>query len=48
MGDVSKEREELKKAYPKSRIWAEKVNKMSEAQVIAVYSRLKSVRKLGK
>jgi hypothetical protein len=48
MGDVSREREELKKAYPNSHTWAGKVNKMSEAQVIAIYSRLKSVRKLGK
>lgn len=36
----NKEREALKKAYP-SKKWAEKVNKMSDAQVIAVYMRLR-------
>jgi hypothetical protein len=48
MGDVSREREELKKAYPKSLTWGDKVKRMSDSQVIAIYSRLKSVRKLGK
>jgi len=37
----NQERELLKKAYP-SKKWAEKVNKMSDSQVAAVYLRLKS------
>ena len=41
---ANKERELLKKAYPGQR-WIDKVNSMSDAQVIAVYFRLK---KLGK
>lgn len=32
-------REALKKAYPSAR-WAEKVDKMTDAQVVAVYFRL--------
>lgn len=43
-----KEREELKKAYPKSDSWQEKVKKMSDAQVIAIYNRLKAQGKLGR
>lgn len=35
------EREELKKVYPNKK-WAERVDKMSESQVAAVYLRLKS------
>lgn len=34
------QKEELKKVYP-SKKWAERVDKMSEAQVAAVYLRLK-------
>lgn len=37
----NQERELLKKAYPNKR-WAEKVDKMSAEQVVAVYLRLKS------
>lgn len=48
MGDVNKEREELKKAYPKSKGWHEKVDKMPDSQVTAVYIRLQNARKLGK
>lgn len=44
----NKEREELKKAYPKSKKWHDKVNKMSPNQVTAIYIRLKSEGKLGK
>jgi hypothetical protein len=40
-----KEREALKKVYPAKK-WAEKVNKMSDAQVIATYLRLKSQGKI--
>ena len=36
----NKEREALKAAYPSNK-WAQKVNKMSDSQVIAVYMRLK-------
>lgn len=46
--DVERKREELKKVYPKSDAWADKVNKMSPKQVAAIYSRLRSNRKLGK
>lgn len=45
---VEQKREELKKAYPHSDSWASKVNKMSESQVIAIYTRLSAQRKLGK
>lgn len=41
-------REELKKAYPNSDSWKEKVEKMSEGQVTAIYIRLKAQGKLGK
>lgn len=47
MGNQS-EREGLKKAYPNSKKWHEKVDKMPDSQVTAVYLRLKSERKLGK
>jgi len=36
------ERQLLKSAYPASKTWAQKVDKMSDAQVIAVLMRLKS------
>lgn len=40
MNDTDKKREALKSAYSGKK-WAAKVNKMSEAQVIATYLRLK-------
>lgn len=40
MATESKEREALKAAYP-GRQWLQKVAKMSDAQVTAVYLRLK-------
>jgi hypothetical protein len=40
------EREALKKAYPNSKSWAEKVDKMQPNQVTAVYIRLRSQQKL--
>lgn len=45
---VHMEREQLKKAYPNSKSWAEKVDKMSPSQVTAIYIRLKSQGKLGR
>lgn len=42
------EREELKKAYPNSKQWHDKVDKMSPSQVTAIYIRLRSNGKLGK
>jgi hypothetical protein len=48
MGDTDKEREELKKVYPKSESWAHKVNEMSPAQVAAIYIRFRNEGKLGK
>lgn len=46
--DINQKREELKKAYPNSVQWQEKVKKMSNTQVTAIYIRLSSERKLGK
>jgi len=45
MASNSKERELLKTVYP-SKQWAEKVNNMTTAQVIAVVMRLKMQNKL--
>ncbi len=39
------ERERLKAVYP-SKTWAQKVDKMSDSQVVAVYLRLKRQNKL--
>lgn len=43
-----REREELKKLYPKSDSWRAKVDKMSSAQVTAIYLKFKREGKLGK
>ncbi len=43
-----KEREAVKNAYPKSKTWAHKVDKMPEAQVIALYNRFRAEGKLGR
>ena len=40
------ERELIKSAYPTSLRWKDRVNKMTDAQVIAVYMRLKRDGKL--
>lgn len=40
MSTVNK-REELKKAYPNSKSWWARVDKMSESQVVAIYLKLK-------
>lgn len=45
MSAISK-RELIKQAYPHSKTWAAKVNKMSEDQVIAIFFRLKGQGKL--
>lgn len=34
-------RETIKQAYPASKTWASKVSKMPEAQVVAIYFKLK-------
>lgn len=47
MGNTEQEREEIKKVYP-SQSWRDKVDKMSPAQVAAIYIRFKSQGKLGK
>lgn len=44
----NQEREELKKAYPHSKHWHEKVEKMAPSQVTAVYIRLRAAGRLGK
>jgi hypothetical protein len=41
-----KDREVLKTAYPKSKRWADKVDKMSDQQVIAIKLRLQSQNKI--
>jgi len=40
------ERDALKKAYPKSRRWATKVDKMDDKMVYAIYQRLKEQNKV--
>lgn len=45
MDDISAKREALMSVY-RNRTWAEKVKNMSEAQVVAVYLRLKNQNKL--
>ena len=44
-GTESKEREAVKAAYP-SKKWMDKVKKMDDGQVIAIYRRLKSQGKI--
>ncbi len=44
----NREREELKKAYPQSKSWHDKVDKMPSDQITAVYIRLRSQGKLGR
>lgn len=41
------ERRELKKVYPGKK-WSERVDKMNDNQIIAIYARLKAERKLGR
>lgn len=41
----NQDRETLKKAYP-SRKWAQKVDKMSDSQVVAVLMRLRAQNKI--
>jgi hypothetical protein len=41
MDDMSQKKELVKKAYPHSKAWASKVNNMPEAQVTAIFIRLK-------
>lgn len=48
MDNIELEREAIKSAYPYSEKWAERVDKMSSAQVSAVYIRMRSEGKLGK
>ena len=47
MDDISTKREAVIGAYPGSRKWKTKVIKMSEAQLIAVYLRLKAQGKVA-
>lgn len=46
MSEPVKERALIAGAYPNSTRWQEKVKKMSDAQVIAVYRRLKNEGKI--
>jgi hypothetical protein len=41
-------REELKKLYPNSKGWAEKVNNMPDKQVEAIFIKFKNENKLGR
>lgn len=41
MSDIYQQRELIKKAYPNSKAWASKVSKMPEAQVTAIFLRLR-------
>jgi hypothetical protein len=41
MDGISEKKELIKKAYPHSKAWASKVNNMPEAQVTAIFIRLK-------
>jgi hypothetical protein len=40
------QRELIKQAYPHSKTWADKVSKMPDSQVTAIYLRLKGQRKI--
>lgn len=40
------ERERVKQAYPKSKAWASKVDKMTDSQVTAIFLRMKRERKI--
>ena len=42
------ERQALKRAYPKSKLWHDKVDRMTVEQVTAVYIRLRAQGKLGR
>lgn len=46
--DSNQKRQELLKAYPNSPTWKDKVGKMSDGQVTAIYIRLKAEGKLGR
>lgn len=46
MDDISFKREQIKKAYPTSKAWVNKVRKMPEAQVIAIFLKLKKENKI--
>lgn len=46
MASINEEREAVKKIGQFPKQWAEKVNKMSDAQIHAIYIRLKSQGKL--
>lgn len=45
MADAVKEREALKLVY-RGQKWVDKVNKMTDAQVVAIYMRFKAQHKL--
>lgn len=45
---TNQEREALKKLYPNSDSWQDKVKNMPEDQVTAIYIRFKTEGKLGK
>ena len=44
--NVSIMRQNLLRAYPKSKSWAEKVKKMSDQQVVAIHHRMSLAGKL--
>jgi len=40
-GDIFQKMELIKRAYPNSKTWPSKVDKMSEGQVLAIFFRFK-------
>jgi len=46
MSDISQKKEMLKKVYPTSPTWPAKVDQMRDAQVIAIFLKLRSQRKV--
>jgi hypothetical protein len=45
--DIPRKRRELINAYPNSIVWKDKVKHMNDAQVVAVYLRLKRQHKVA-
>ncbi|QJD49779.1 hypothetical protein SEA_CLUBPENGUIN_55 [Streptomyces phage ClubPenguin] len=41
MDDIFRKRELVKQAYPHSKTWPEKVKKMPDSQIVAVFLRLR-------
>lgn len=46
MDDILGKRELVKQAYPHSKTWHEKVKNMPDSQIVAIFLRLRSQRKV--